>query len=88
MGMATLKYGKDRLPLFIEDGTTLRIYIYGDHAKGNIRFEGDGTSQELLFEQPDHEESVLRLRAGWSGVFRAVERLDSRAVSLFGYHGI
>ena len=41
-GYATLKYGKDRLPLFIEDGTTLRIYIYGDHAKGNIRFEGDG----------------------------------------------
>ena len=71
-GYATLKYGKDRLPLFIEDGTTLRIYIYGDHAKGNIRFEG----------------FVFRLRAGWSGVFRAVERLDSRAVSLFGYHGI
>lgn len=42
-GYATLKYGKDRLPLFIEDGTTLRIYIYGDHAKGNIRFEGDGS---------------------------------------------
>ena len=41
-GYATLKYGKDRLPLFIEDGMTLRIYIYGDHAKGNIRFEGDG----------------------------------------------
>ena len=41
-GYATLKYGKDRLPLFIEDGTTLRIYIYGDHAKGNIRFEGNG----------------------------------------------
>ena len=29
--------------MFIEDGTTLRIYIYGDHAKGNIRFEGDGS---------------------------------------------
>ena len=42
-GYATLKYGKDRLPLFIEDGTTLQIYIYGDHAKGNIRFEGDGS---------------------------------------------
>ena len=41
-GSATLKYGKDRLPLFIEGGTTLQIYIYGDHAKGNIRFEGDG----------------------------------------------
>ena len=42
-GYATLKYGKDRLPLFIEGGTTLQIYIYGDHAKGNIRFEGDGS---------------------------------------------
>ena len=45
-GYATLKYGKDRLPLFIEDGTTLQIYIYGDHAKGNIRFEGDGYSEQ------------------------------------------
>ena len=42
-GYATLKYGKDRLPLFIEGGTTLQIYIYGDQAKGNIRFEGDGS---------------------------------------------
>ena len=45
-GYATLKYGKDRLPLFIEGGTTLQIYIYGDHAKGNIRFEGDGYSEQ------------------------------------------
>lgn len=42
IGYATLKYGKDRIPLFIDEGTTLRIYIYGERAKGNIRFEGDG----------------------------------------------
>ena len=42
----------------------------------------------MAFGTGTHEEFVFRLRIGWSGVFRSVERFDSRAVSLLGYHGI
>lgn len=41
-GYATLKYGKDRIPLFIEKDKSLIIYVYGDQARGNTRFEGNG----------------------------------------------
>lgn len=41
-GYGTLKYGKDRIPLFIEEGNDLNIFIYGDNARGNVRFEGNG----------------------------------------------
>ena len=50
-GYATLKYGKERLPLFIEEGTLLRIYIYGDQASGNIRFEGNGAAKNRYLNQ-------------------------------------
>ena len=46
-GYATLRYGKDRIPLFIEDGKSLVVYVYGDHAKGNTRFEGTGASKTI-----------------------------------------
>lgn len=41
-GYGTLKYGKDRIPLFIGEGNWLNIFIYGDNARGNTRFEGSG----------------------------------------------
>lgn len=46
-GYATLKYGKDRIPLFIEKGKSLVIYVYGDQARGNTRFEGNGAPKNI-----------------------------------------
>lgn len=46
-GYALLKYGKDRIPLFIEKDKSLVIYVYGDQARGNTRFEGDGAPKNI-----------------------------------------
>lgn len=46
-GYATLKYKKERVALFVEKGKSLDLYIYGDHASENIRFEGSGAPKNI-----------------------------------------
>lgn len=58
-GYATLKYGKDRIPLFIESGKSLSIYIYGDHPKGNMRFEGEGAPKNTYLNSLELKNMVI-----------------------------
>ena len=50
-GYASLKLGKERIPLYIEPGKSFTIYIYGNHACGNARFEGKGASKNIYLQQ-------------------------------------
>lgn len=50
-GYATLKLGNERILLYIEPGNSFSIYIYGDHALGNARFEGKGAAKNTYLQQ-------------------------------------